>query len=394
MIINNLIGILSFLLFTVIDFFIGKVLNLSFTNEDNSLLKLKGLIGLELLNIIFILATLYFSILTLDFLKVWYFILILLFIFVITYLFIRMLLAKISLSANSKIMKSFMNIGLSMFWFPIFLPITAPFFLLFKKRSNEIFSHNYPSYLTEEQLLKIIERDSELEDGEKDMLTSIIGFSSIKANEIMIPRTEVISVNNDEKYENILKLVKAKGFSRLPVYKEGLDNIVGVLYVKDLIGLEIDDFNIEKLMRKAVFMPETAKLDELLKTVIEKKVQIMIILDEYGGTSGIITLEDIIEEIVGEIEDEYDKHTKEIEKIEKNKYKIKSSIEIEVISEKLNIHLPKIEGIETIGGFILYYMEKIPKKGETMEYNNIHFRILDADERKINWILMTIRHKA
>ncbi len=392
MLINIFILVLAFIIFTGIDFFVGKVLNMSFTNDGNLRTKLRSLIGLEFLNIIFLSLVLYFSFLLFRNGNNWFFIVIIFLSFVLLYMLCRMLLAKIKFTASSHSLKFIMNVGLSMFWFPIFLPITELFYLIFRKKAGTIFSHNYPSYLTEEQLLKIIEKDSELEAGEKDMLTSIVGFSNIKANEIMIPRTEVTSVSIDETYGNILKLVKAKGFSRIPVYKEGLDNIIGVLYVKDLIGLNADAFNIEQLIRKAVFMPETAKLDELLKTVIEKKVQIMIILDEYGGTSGIITLEDIIEEIVGEIEDEYDKHTKDIEKIEKYKYKIKSTVEIEVIAEKLNINLPKIEGIETIGGFILYYMEKIPKRGETMEYNNIHFRILDSDERKINWILLTLRH--
>ena len=208
----------------------------------------------------------------------------------------------------------------------------------------------------------------------------------------MIPRTALEAVEHDTTMPQVLKIFKNKGFSRLPVYRENPDNIVGILYIKDLIGLTAEKFNLEELMRKPIFMPETVKLDELLKLMIEKKMQMMIILDEWGGTAGMVAMEDIIEEIIGEIEDEYDKHHKDIEKIEKNTYKIKASVEIEVIEEKLNIELPK-EDVETVGGFVLTLLERIPKKGETFEYKNLHFRILDSDERKINWLLINVRQK-
>ena len=178
----------------------------------------------------------------------------------------------------------------------------------------------------------------------------------------------------------------------MPVYKENLDNIVGILYLKDLIGILKEDFVLSKFVKRPIFMPETVKLDELLKVMIEKKMQMIIILDEYGGTSGILTMEDIIEEVVGEIEDEYDTHRKDIEKVDKNTYKVKASVEIEDINEKLEINIPK-QDVETVGGFVLTLVERIPKKGETFKYNNLHFRILDADDRKINWLLLSIKQK-
>ncbi|MCK4642019.1 CBS domain-containing protein [bacterium] len=304
---------------------------------------------------------------------------------------ISVFLNKFSHNLTGKNVKTLLNFGNLMYYFPFF-PLSIAISVILKSSKSKIVSRDYPIYLTENQLKNIIEKDSELEEEEKDMLTSIIGFSNIKASEIMIPRTALEAVEHDTTMPQVLKIFKNKGFSRLPVYRENPDNIVGILYIKDLIGLTAEKFNLEELMRKPIFMPETVKLDELLKLMIEKKMQMMIILDEWGGTAGMVAMEDIIEEIIGEIEDEYDKHHKDIEKIEKNTYKIKASVEIEVIEEKLNIELPK-EDVETVGGFVLTLLERIPKKGETFEYKNLHFRILDSDDRKINWLLINVRQK-
>jgi CBS domain containing-hemolysin-like protein len=391
--------ILNILLFICINgiifsnFFSKVLIYLSTKKEIPDGKRFKTLIGIETFLVIlylflaFLLITLFKN----GFINKWWEIIIIV-LFTLYFALANVFTNKFSHNITEKQINNIFGLGLILFYVPFFLPVTFLIFILLQKQKKEIISKNFPIYLTENQLRTIIEKDSELEKDEKDMLTSIIGFANIKASEIMIPRTSVVSIGKDAEFGNILSLFKEKGISRLPVYKENLDNIVGILYLKDLIGISKEDFILSKFVRKPIFMPETVKLDELLKVMIEKKMQMIIILDEYGGTSGILTMEDIIEEVVGEIEDEYDTHRKDIEKVDKNTYKVKASVEIEDINEKLGINIPK-QDVETVGGFVLTLVERIPKKGETFKYNNLHFRILDADDRKINWLLLSIKQK-
>ncbi len=387
------LAVTAFAAVIILDFFI-KIFIFLFSEDDTPPeAKLRSHIALNTLLFISAALSVYFLLRSFKLGGIygsWYYVIL------IAFLFGFFILVKTFLNGFiGKIKKEFLvNInGFAAIMYILLIPLTFPAYLVLKKHKQAIAENKISPNLSEDELLDIIEQDSELEEDEKDMITSIIGLSDIKANEIMIPRTSVVAVDTEEDYDSIIKLFKSKGFSRIPVYRENIDEIIGVLYVKDIIGVSKEAFSLSNLMRKPVFMPETVKLDELLKIMIEKKMQLIVILDEYGGTAGIVTMEDIIEEIIGEVEDEYEKHSKEIDKIEKNTYKIKASLEIEYINETLGVQIPKAENIETIGGFILSVFEKIPQKGETLEYHNLHFRILESDERKIKWVLLNVKQK-
>ena len=182
-----------------------------------------------------------------------------------------------------------------------------------------------------------------------------------------------------------------EGYSRLPVFKENIDRITGIVYIKDLLANEEKDpSNMEKLkakdiMRQPYFIPETKKVQDLIKELQREKIQMAIVVDEYGGISGLVTMEDLLEEIVGEISDEYKKEMEEIIPLSDKSYMVKGSLEIEKANEKLKLGLPEGK-VETVAGFVLDFMGKLPKKGEKFTYRDYEFIIQEADRKKIKWV--------
>ncbi len=237
---------------------------------------------------------------------------------------------------------------------------------------------------------------SSLKDLKKDqikMINGIIALSDTYAHEIMKPRIDVESVDVNEPIETILNKVITSGHSRIPAYDQSIDNIMGVLYVKDLLKYlnkeNYKEINIKKILREPFFIPETKKISDLLKEFKEKKVHIALVLDEYGGFSGIVCLEDILEEIVGEIFDEYDTVEKLIEKINENEYIILSKISIFDLNEELNLQLPE-DIADTLGGFIMENLGDIPKIGDSVSYENYDFTIKSMVGYKIDKVLLRI----
>lgn len=221
------------------------------------------------------------------------------------------------------------------------------------------------------------EENSALEKEEREMIHSIFEFGETTVKEIMIPRTDMITVSTKTSLTKLMELFKVKLHSRIPVYKERIDNIAGILYVKDLLPYlskrPRDKIDLEKLARPAYFVPEQKKIDELLREFQEERMHMAIVVDEYGGVAGLATMEDVIEEIVGEIQDEYDKEAPLYKQVDENTFMVDGRMSVEEINEELHLQLPVEEGVETISGFILNILGYLPKEKESVEFNSYQF---------------------
>jgi len=229
-----------------------------------------------------------------------------------------------------------------------------------------------------------------LDEEEQEMIENVLELSSTTANEIMTPRTDIIAVEVNSDLQKVLETITTAGHTRVPVYKDSIDNIIGLIYAKDLlaeIGKTGAEFKLRDKMRNAYFVPESKPLRALLHEFQNRKLHIAVVLDEYGGTAGIVTLEDILEELVGEITDEYEDTPPEpIKKIDQNTVEADARTNINDINSQLELNLPEDEDYETIGGFVLSRLGYIPKSGESFDYESLKFTIDSAEARSIKRI--------
>ena len=238
-------------------------------------------------------------------------------------------------------------------------------------------------------------RDEDKLKEEKKILKSIIDFGNIDVREIMKPRVDVISLEKNASFQEVLSLVVSSPYSRIPVYENSFDNIHGVLYIKDLIPyISTKKINWSSLCHEPLFVPETKKINDLLKEFQEKKIHLAFVVDEYGGTSGIVTLEDVLEEIVGEINDEFDEDGTQYSKLDDNNYifEAKTSLNdfLKVVEGETD-YFDNIKGdTDTIAGIIIEKTGTIPKKSEKVEFFPYTFFIESADDRKINKVKVKI----
>ncbi len=228
----------------------------------------------------------------------------------------------------------------------------------------------------------------------KEMIRGIIKLPDLNARDIMIPRVDVFAVDSETELKPLVKTVCKAGHSRVPIYRETIDNIIGILYVKDLLRLLIDTsrkkFQLKKIIHDPFFVPETMTLDELLVEFKMRKLHIAVVVDEYGGFSGIVTLEDILEEIVGDINDEFDSvELPEIEKTGRNTYEIDSRMPVADFNEKLGFSIAQ-DGFDTVGGYVFDLFGKIPEQGESIRDGNILFTIKEINGTIINRITVTV----
>jgi len=225
---------------------------------------------------------------------------------------------------------------------------------------------------------------------EQEMIESVLELSDTTADEIMTPRTDIVAVEVNSDRQTVLDIITGAGHSRVPVYEDNIDNIVGLVYAKDLlteIGKSPADFKLRDKIREAYFVPETKPLRVLLHEFQNQKLHIAIVLDEYGGTAGIVTLEDILEELVGEITDEYEKtRPKPIKKIDQNTIEVDARTYIDDLNDHFELNLPEDEDYDTVGGFVFSHLGYIPKTGESFDYENLKFIIASAEARKIKRI--------
>lgn len=243
--------------------------------------------------------------------------------------------------------------------------------------------------ITEEEIkiaVQLGKDEGVLTDSEKKMIHSIFEFGDTVVKEVMVPRIDMICISINDSLDRILAVTVEEGFTRLPVYKDNLDNIIGILYVKDLLNLLRDKelIIIQDIIRQPYFVPENKKVTELLKEFKKGKLHMAIIVDEYGGTSGLVTLENLIEEIVGEIRDEYDLEESKLQFADDGAGVIEGKMSIDEIKEILHLDFPFTDDAGTIGGFIVNYLGRVPHIGEEIRINNFLITIINADRRKIN----------
>jgi putative hemolysin len=239
--------------------------------------------------------------------------------------------------------------------------------------------------------------DGVLDEEEQEMIENVLEFSTSTANEIMTPRTDIIAIEVNSDLQKVLDTITSAGHTRIPVYEENIDNIIGLIYAKDLlseIGNTPSKFKLRDKMRDAYFVPESKLLRDLLHEFQNQKLHIAVVLDEYGGTAGIVTLEDILEELVGEITDEYEETPAEpIKNIDQNTIEADARINIDDINDQCELDLPEEEDYETIGGFVFSQLGYIPKTGESFEYENLTFTITSAEARRIKRVRIQKKEK-
>ncbi len=245
-------------------------------------------------------------------------------------------------------------------------------------------------FVTAEEMKTVIslgEEEGILKEEEREMIDSIFEFGNTKVSEVMVSRMEMTAVEQRTSFREIISLLIKVGHSRIPVYNKTIDNIVGILYAKDVLKINnsaTPSKHIPKdLIRQPYFIPETKNVNELLHEFQSRKIHMAIAVDEYGGTSGLITLEDLIEEIVGEIEDEHDIKKGEVEVISDDTVIVGAGMHIDEVNERFGINLPEEEGIETLGGFLTNLIGNVPKAGNVINHKPLTFTIAASSKRRI-----------
>jgi len=233
------------------------------------------------------------------------------------------------------------------------------------------------------------------EPSEEDLIYSVFKFTDTVVREVMVPRTDIAAVEADSDIDAILRTMNEKGFSRLPVYAGTIDNVVGVVYVKDILPLHVMDqpFSLENVLRKPYIVPPNKKVSVLLKEMRERRIHLVLVGDEYGGIDGLVTMEDLIEEIVGDIRDEKEKELKEIEEIAENRYIVDGKTDIGTVNEKLGLNLPE-EEFETVGGFVLGLFGRLPAEGDEIRHDGVLFTVLRLRKNRLNRIrILKLNHE-
>ena len=255
--------------------------------------------------------------------------------------------------------------------------------------------------VTEEEIRMMVDVGEEkgvIEGVQKSMIDNIFEFDDITAEDIMTPRTDMEALEVDDGIEEALRIGVDHGYSRLPVYEEEIDHIIGVLYIKDLlpyVGQTIPaDVSIRHLVRETYFVPGTKKCGELFSEMTEKHIQMAIVVDEYGGTAGIVTMEDLLESIVGNIQDEFDHEEEEVTQITENSFEVDGSIDIEELSDLLHVHLPEGE-YDTVAGFLMDQLGRIPGEDEhpVVTYENVVFTVQKVGDRRIESVHVEVQPK-
>ena len=228
-----------------------------------------------------------------------------------------------------------------------------------------------------------------IEDEEHELIHSIVGFRTLSVSEIMTPRVDMVAVSSVSDFTELVNEITKTGRSRIPLYKDDLDDIIGIVYAKDLLpyfkNVELrKNLSLAKIARKPIFVPKTKMIDALMLEFQEKKMHIAIVVDEYGGTAGLVSLEDIIEEIIGEIRDEYDKEENTVTKIDENNYLVLGRISIDELKEILDININTEEAeYDTIAGLLLNFAGQIPKEGYSLEFENHRFTVKEVLNKRI-----------
>lgn len=246
---------------------------------------------------------------------------------------------------------------------------------------------------TEEEIKQLVDDDNgELEMSQREMINKVFEFDDTTAGDIMTHRTDIIAVEDDKNIMDVVKAAIDEGFSRIPIFHEDFDNILGIIYVKDLlkfVGCEISkDEDIKAYIREPLYVPETIPCGRLFEKMTDTRIQLAIVVDEYGGTAGLVTIEDIIEELVGDIEDEYDEEDESIQKLDENTYIFEGVTDIEDVENALGISFPDGD-YDTLAGFVISRLGFVPTQNDidaVVDYSGVVFTVLEVEDRRIEKI--------
>lgn len=242
--------------------------------------------------------------------------------------------------------------------------------------------------ITEAELKTMVNVSHEvgvLEVDERRMINNVFDFGDFKAKDIMTPRTDMVAIEDDTTYDDIVAIFKQERFSRLPVFHESVDDIIGILYVKDIIFIDEENFRVEDYIRKPFFTYESKQISELFAEMRGNRIPVAIILDEYGGTSGLVTIEDMVEEIVGDISDEYDEQGEDIEIVQENEYIVDGSTRLDDLNEMIGSDLES-DDFDTIGGYVIGVLGSLPDGGEEVETDGLKIVVEEVDKKRIEKI--------
>ena len=234
----------------------------------------------------------------------------------------------------------------------------------------------------------------ELEEEQQEMIRGVVELPKTTVKEIMVPRTDTVFLSAAASKEELLACICESEHSRFPVYQETVDHVIGILHVKDVLKALVNDrpFDIHEIARKPFFVPVSKHIDDLLRELKRKKVHIAVVVDEYGGVSGIVSMEDIIEEIIGDIQDEFDHETEDVLELDEGSWLCDARVNLEFLAEETNLLLP-VDDFDTLGGFVFDLFGKIPVKNEKITYRDYDFIIQEMDGHKINSIKVVTHRK-
>ena len=277
----------------------------------------------------------------------------------------------------------------------VFTKVLSPFNFLFgqwKKLLSLVFKTREDSTITEEELLTIVDearQEGEIDEQESSIIRSAIEFSELEAVDILTPRPDVVALPVDCTKDEMAKTFAETGFSRIPVYEEDIDHIVGIVYQKDFHNRVCNtDREIASIIRPALYITEGKRIGELLKELQKKKSHIAVVLDEFGGTIGIVTMEDILEELVGEIWDEHDRIVEEIKEISEDKYEVLGSANVQKLFERLGIDAEP--DVVTVSGWAMEEIGKVPEKGDSFEYHGLNVKVIEMDNKRVEKVSINV----
>ena len=279
----------------------------------------------------------------------------------------------------------------------VIYPVAEIITEIIKLASSRLNYDKSKSVLTKEELIDLANIGKEkgtIEEDEHSLISSIVSFAGLSVNEVMTPRVDIKAVSVDDDYEKIVNVITNSGHSRIPVYKDNIDEIIGIVFAKDLLVFVknpelVNSFSLQSIIKKPLFIPETKLISDLLKEFQEKKIHLAIVVDEYGGTAGLISLEDIIEEVVGDIWDEFDKEENQLIKISDTQYIALGKAKLDEINESLAVNIAvEDDDYDTLGGYILDKAGSIPKENYSFSEFDLKFTVKEVQNKRIKKVII------
>ncbi len=274
-------------------------------------------------------------------------------------------------------------------------PLVKVFNSLNKSYSQNLLNNNNSvcSSLTEEEIIDLVatgEENGSIPQEERTLIHGVFEFDDTIAKDVMVPRPDIVAVEKDTTFAELLNIIKEEKFSRIPVYEDNIDNILGIVHIKDLMISFTQDkeFTLLDYLRQPFFVPETKKVNELFEAMKKEKVHMAIVLDEYGSTAGLVTIEDLIEEIMGDIQDEHDVEEPQLRRIDAETVEVNASLKIDDLNEQLGLEL-ECEEADTVGGLVFTELDRVPLEGDKVVLSEIEFSVKEMDGHRIEKVVLT-----